>query len=153
MPNYLLDVPHRAQLDEAGCLLACVEIVTTYLGRPLDQSQAGRLFESMSVGVPASRISRLERLGFSVIYAADATMEVLEEALSRGLPPIVFFNTDALEYWSISTDHAAVMIGLDDLNVRLNDPAYESAPQICSRDAFELAWTEFENRYALIALP
>jgi uncharacterized protein YvpB len=108
--------------------------------------------EAMPEGVPASRIKRLEKFGFKVVYGADATLDVLEAALNRGLPPIVILRTVALEYWDVVTDHAAVIVGLDETQVALNDPAFEDAPKVCSRTAFELAWSELDNRYAVIAL-
>ena len=152
MPASLLNVPHYPQVDEAGCLLAGVEMVTTYLGKRQLQPDLAKLLESMPEGVPASRIKRLEKYDFRVVYGADATIGVLEAALVRGLPPIIILRTVALEYWDVVTDHATVLVGLDNAQVFMNDPAFDDAPKVCSRAAFELAWSELENRYAVISL-
>ena len=138
MPASLLNAPHYPQVDEAGCLLAYVEMVTTYLGTRQLQPNLAKLLESMPEGVPASRIKRLEKYGFRVVYGADATIGVLEAALVRGLSPIIILRTIALEYWDVVTDYATVL--------------FDDALKVCSRAAFELAWSELENRYAVISL-
>lgn len=150
MPDSLLNVPHRKQIDEAGCLLACLEMVTEYLGDRRSQDYLSSLLEAMPEGTPASRVTRLSELGFHVAYCANGTMSDLETAIDRGIAPIVFFTTEGLEYWDVITNHAAVLVGLDPARASLNDPAFTFAPQSCSRDSFELAWMAFENRFALV---
>ena len=94
----------------------------------------------------------MEPLGFQVTYSIDAAFEDLAKMLQRGIPVIVLFRTVALEYWQLETDHAAVVIGIGATTIYLNDPAFERAPQTCSRAAFEFAWSELDNRFAVITL-
>ena len=61
--------------------------------------------------------------------------------------------TDDLPHWTINIHHAAVVIGYDDMNIYLNDPAFENAPLEASWGDFMLAWSEFDYRYALISSP
>ena len=148
----LLNVPHHPQIDETGCLLACIEMVTDFIGRRQSQQDLARLLGLSIGGVPGSRVKRLEPLGFQVTYNIDATFDDLVELLQRGIPVIVLFRTVALEYWQLETDHAAVVIGIDNTTIYLNDPAFERASQTCSRTAFEFAWSELDNRFAVITL-
>jgi hypothetical protein len=55
MPANLINVPHYPQLDESGCLLACVEMVRAYLRQRQLQPNLAKLLEVMPKGVPASR--------------------------------------------------------------------------------------------------
>ena len=77
MSPRLLNVPHHLQLDEAGCLLACIEMVTDSLGRRHPQRALARLLDATVGGVPGSRIKRLERLGYRVTYHTDAVFDDL----------------------------------------------------------------------------
>jgi uncharacterized protein YvpB len=43
-----------------------------------------------------------------------------------------------------------VVVGFDDQAVYVNDPAFEQVPQRIPRVEFELAWMEFDYRYAVI---
>jgi ABC-type bacteriocin/lantibiotic exporter with double-glycine peptidase domain len=150
MPPNLLRVEHIQQATEAGCLLACIQMVTRYLGREVTQHELAALLEAMPEGVPASRVRRLESLGFKVTYRQDVDLDTLLDWLARGIPVIVFLQTDALEYWTVNTDHAVVAIGLTDQTVFVDDPAFSHSPQACSVNAFLYAWSEFENRCAVI---
>jgi uncharacterized protein YvpB len=43
-----------------------------------------------------------------------------------------------------------LVVGFDEHAVYINDPAFEQAPQRVPRADFELAWLEFDYRYAVI---
>jgi ABC-type bacteriocin/lantibiotic exporter with double-glycine peptidase domain len=126
-------------------------MVTQYLGVHFTQTELASLFENLPEGVPASRITRLQRRGLKVIYAADGELDRLRQSIEQGLPPIIFLQTAALPYWKIDTAHAVVLLGLTDDEVYLDDPAFSESPQVCSLSAFQTAWQEFENRYAVIS--
>jgi uncharacterized protein YvpB len=64
----------------------------------------------------------------------------LRDVLAAGLPPIVFLNTGSLEYWQVDCAHVAVVVGIDDTWIYLNDPFFDSAPQKASLAAFLQAW-------------
>jgi ABC-type bacteriocin/lantibiotic exporter with double-glycine peptidase domain len=67
-PVNLLKVEHIPQKAEAGCLPACVQMVTHFLGKELTQAYLVALFEALPEGIPASRIKRLEQHDLKVIY-------------------------------------------------------------------------------------
>ena len=124
-------------------------MLTAYLGRPISQQHLARLFDTQDFGTPASRIRRLDQLGFSVIYESGS-VPLLWHQIESGVPCIVFVWTGDLPYWSVSTPHAIVVIAITDDAVWVNDPAFDAAPQKVPLGDFELAWSEFDYRCAVI---
>lgn len=59
----------------------------------------------------------------------EGTLDDLKQHIALGKPCIVFLDTAQLPYWSEGTFHAAVVVGIDDTHVYLNDPAFDQAPQ------------------------
>lgn len=77
-------------------------------------------------------------------------MEDLRSNLTAGHPCIVLLNTGDLSYWPYATDHAVLVVGIDEQAVYLNDPAFDEAPIRVSLIEFELAWMEMDFRYSVI---
>ena len=74
---------------------------------------------------------------------------------------IVAVRTDDLPYWlnrtdipdeEKATDHAVVVVGLDEQRVYANDPDFEQARQVIDLDEFLLAWLERDYEYVVIGL-
>lgn len=59
-------------------------------------------------------------------------------------------RTDELPYWNYATDHAVVVVGFIENHVYVNDPAFAAAPIAVPLAAFELAWMNFDYRYAVL---
>lgn len=150
MPTTWLNVPLLSQVDRAYCLPACVEMVSAFLGRPVKRAWLHRVLESTDIGTPGFKVLNLRRHGYDVTYAAATDERVLTQSLASGVPPIALLHTTHLPYWQRETAHAVVVIGVDADQVALNDPAFATAPQIVSRDAFMLAWSDFDYLYAVI---
>jgi hypothetical protein len=55
-----------------------------------------------------------------------------------------------LPYWDQVTNHAIVVVGLDDEFVYVHDPAFAVAPIQVSHGDFELAWQEWDEFYAVL---
>jgi hypothetical protein len=92
-------------------------------------------------------VDRLREQGFFVERGQGDT-ETLWSHLTTGLPVIVAVRTDDLPYWlnrtdipdeEKATDHAVVVVGLDEQTVYANDPDFEQAPQVIDLDEFLLA--------------
>lgn len=77
-------------------------------------------------------------------------MDELFGYLTNGRPCIALVRTAQLPHWTYATDHAVLVVGFDERAVYINDPAFEHAPQPVPRVDFELAWLEFDYRYAVI---
>ncbi|MBX3058239.1 MAG: C39 family peptidase [Anaerolineae bacterium] len=149
MPKTLLTVPHQKQQNEGDCLAACAAMVLDYLNRSIDYPQLLQLLKIKPFGAPASHVRFLEQLNLSVTYRVT-DMGGIENLLAQGQPIIVFVRTGELPYWDYSTDHAIVVVGIDDATIYVNDPYFTQAPIAVSRGDFELAWLERDYYYALI---
>jgi ABC-type bacteriocin/lantibiotic exporter with double-glycine peptidase domain len=149
VPNTLLSIPHRPQRSDGDCLAACAAMMLDHLGVPADYDRLLQLLDVKPYGTPGSRLNNLAGLGVQVRYA-QGTMDELFDYLTRKQPCIVLVRTDQLPHWAYATDHAVLVVGFDEHAVYVNDPAFEQAPQRVSRADFELAWLEFDYRYAVI---
>ena len=149
MPNTLLPIPHRLQRSDGDCLAACAAMALDYCGVPSDYDRLLKLLGVKPYGTPGSRLNNLTDLGVQVRYA-QGSLDELIDYLSSGQPCIVLVHTGHLPYWTCPTDHAVLVVGFDEQAVYVNDPAFEQAPQRVPRADFELAWIEFDYRYAIV---
>jgi len=125
-------------------------MVLAYLGDSVPEEELLALFDGTEFGTPANRLNRLGRMGYDV-EIGRGTLELLRSKLELGLPSIVLVHTAFLGYWTESTRHAVVVVGLDDEHAYLNDPAFESAPQKVSLNGFLAAWIEMDQISATIS--
>jgi len=150
MPTTWLNVPLLPQSDRADCLPTCVEMVLAFLERPVEPKWLRRVLESSGLGTPGFKLLNLNHHGYDVTYASATDERALTQALSVSVPPIVLLYTTHLPYWEHETAHAVVIVAMGKDQVTLNDPAFPASPQTISRDAFMLAWSDFDYLYALV---
>lgn len=150
MPLRLLQLEHRPQEEEAGCLAACAQMALARLGLQLSQGELNHLFELSSAGVPLSRLTRLKKFNVQVTIQQGDLVDLLQ-TVDQDLTPLVFVRTGQLSYWESDTQHVLLVSGYVGSDVFLNDPALPHAPQRVSADELMLAWDEFDNVYAVIA--
>lgn len=100
-------------------------------------------------GAPFRNLCYLEKLGVSVLIE-QGEVETLLSHLTQDNPPIVFVNTQELSYWSETTGHAVVVVGIEGDLIYLNDPALAEAPQVIPVAEFDLAWLELDQFYAIL---
>ncbi len=144
-----LNVPHHEQTQVADCLAACVSMALDYLGHSIDYPQLLDILRIGPLGAPRRNVLRLNRLKVDVTYH-EATFSLIAAYLQAGQPVIAFVDTGELAYWSVTTNHAVVVIGLDAEYVIVNDPAFASAPQRILVGEFELAWLNCDNACVVI---
>ena len=148
----LLPVSHRPQRQQSDCLSTCAAMVLHYFRVPYRYNQLLHLLRVEAHGTVFSHLRYLESLGVSV-HVGKGDMEVLHGQLNRGLPPIVAVDTGELRsYWRDAVSHAVVVVGMDEVFVYVNDPAFATAPQQIPMAEFELARQEQDDRYAVIGL-
>jgi ABC-type bacteriocin/lantibiotic exporter with double-glycine peptidase domain len=146
----LLNVPYLEQNDPGGCLSACAAMVLAYLEQPVLQEEVAQQLGARPWGTPASNIRRLATWGFRVTYETGSLSD-LAQRTEAGQAPIVFVRTVDLPYWQEDTPHAVVVVGVEGENIVLLDPAYpEQTPVSVSIDAFLLAWSHFDQAFAVI---
>jgi hypothetical protein len=123
-------------------------MVLDYLLVPLGYHPLRRLLGARAEGTPFSRLQRLQRHGLAVV-SGEGALPTLQTHLATGLPVIVDIRTWTLPHWRSrtdidelerDTDHAVVVVGLDQSNVYLNDPDFAEAPLATDHTAFLAAW-------------
>jgi ABC-type bacteriocin/lantibiotic exporter with double-glycine peptidase domain len=146
-----LNVPHREQTQSSDCLAACAAMVLAYLGRPVDYARLLAILQIGPVGAPRRNVLRLTRLGLDVTYR-EATFSLIATHLQAGQPVIAFVDTGELAYWSVTTNHAIVVIGLEAEHVIVHDPAFAATPQRIPFGEFEVAWLNCDNACAVVTV-
>jgi ABC-type bacteriocin/lantibiotic exporter with double-glycine peptidase domain len=141
MPNNWLNVPHFQQEFEYSCVAACVRMVLAHYGEPRTEVELRSILDTQPTGTRAGNIMGISSPAFEV-YLRPSNMAELSKVLSENQPPIVFLQTGLLEYWNMDIFHAAVLVGLDDVNAVLNDPYFAIAPQTTSLQSFEKVWSQ-----------
>ena len=124
-------------------------MVLTYLGVSFRYSRLLELLQVQPFGTPGHDLRFLDRLGINIVYR-DGDMLTLVDYLTSGLPCIVLVKTDFLSYWQYPSDHAVVVIGLENEKVYLNDPAFAEHPIKVTHAEFELAWMEVDYRFGVL---
>ncbi|MEM7127712.1 MAG: cysteine peptidase family C39 domain-containing protein [Chloroflexota bacterium] len=150
----LLNLSHQTQKQQSDCLAACAAMLLSALGIKFRYSHLVRLLKTRYYGTAFENLALLESLGVKIeIDRSDDfnNIEVLTKSLERGEPLVVAVETSELQtYWTHSTSHAVVVVGIDEQNVLLNDPAFEDAPKIVPINEFLIAWGEQDYRYAIL---
>ena len=149
MPSLSRSVPLLAQSDRADCLPACVEMVLASLGHAVKHEWPKQVLETSSLGAPGFKLLNLQAHGSEVVYASAINERPLMDALAANLPPIALVYTTHLPYWTRETAHAVVVVEFGE-KVVLLDPAFPNSPQVVAREAFMLAWSDFDYLYGII---
>lgn len=144
-----LGVPYIPQTRDSWCVPACVAMVAAFRGESLTQDDIARWLGTSDIGTPASRIQQLSKRGFEVIYRQGSLVEV-RSWLAKGTPCVLFVRTGELPYWEHDTPHAVVLVGFDEEDALLLDPAYEQVPAKTSLGDLMLAWSQLGYTYAVI---
>jgi hypothetical protein len=125
-------------------------MVLTFFGQPAERAWLRQVMESSDLGTPGFKVLNLRPHGYDVTYTAATDERVLIQALADGVPPIALLRTVHLPYWEHDSAHAVVIVAMDTDSVTLNDPVFPKTRQTVPRDAFMLAWLDFDALYALI---
>jgi uncharacterized protein YvpB len=103
-------------------------------------------------GVPHSRITRLRSSQVNIIHQTAQGLNDLGVYLNHDLPVIAFVQAKELPHWRGRwSQHAVVIVGIDQDNVYLLDPAAQSSVITVTHDDFLLAWDEMKFSYAVIS--
>lgn len=148
MPSVLLPVPHYSQSRDGMCLPACVRMVLAYNGLTLDEEAIARRLKTKDFGTPISNVLLLKQWR-PEIELGSFSEDRLKTELTGGRPVIARVWTAMLHYWEVDTSHVVVVVGFDEQNVFVNDPATETWPVQVSWNGFLAAWFEF-NQTAIV---
>jgi len=125
-------------------------MVLATLGDERTEAQLATVLGSYEFGTPASRVTRLTRLGYRVQFG-PSSLDELQLDLEDGLFPIVFVRADLLPWTDFGGFHALVLTAITSTDVALHDPTLDDGPTCLSVDGFLLAWEEFDCLAATIS--
>jgi ABC-type bacteriocin/lantibiotic exporter with double-glycine peptidase domain len=149
MPSASLNVPHFKQEFLYSCIPACARMVLAFFGAHHTEAELRTLMRTDPNGTPVRHLADLFHLGFDVTFVTT-DIAGLAAWLTKGIPPIALLDTASLPYWPVSCDHVAVVVGVDDTSVDLNDPYFDTAPQQGSHSAFHQAWSPNDCTVAIV---
>jgi ABC-type bacteriocin/lantibiotic exporter with double-glycine peptidase domain len=127
-------------------------MVLAALGEEFSEAQLATVMGSYEFGTPASRITRLCRLGYRV-KMGPASLDELRWHLEHGRYPIVFVRADFLLWADFGGLHAMVVGGMTATHALILDPALESGPTPLPLDELLLAWGELDQLMAVVSRP
>lgn len=153
-----LDVPQWRQQGPGDCLAACTAMVLAYLGERVAYNRLVHRLGTTESGTFFAHLDRLRSWRLA-IERAHGTLAIVQTQLETGRPVIVPVDTELLPYWMTRpdvteaeriTNHAVVVVGMDDHAIYVNDPDFDIAPQAVERGWFLDAWRHHEQWYVVI---
>ncbi len=146
---------HRRQQRESDCLVACADMVLTYLGIPLGYERLAKRLRAGRAFTPFSHLRYLEALGLPITLSEQGDVSLFAPNIEVGLPVIVGVQTLNWAHWGGEvTRHAVVVVGIDQAHgvIYINDPFFANAPIEMPLLTFETGWEELDRYYAVIGL-
>lgn len=124
-------------------------MVLTYQDRAVRYRQLLKLLGTKEFGTPFSNLRNLERLGVTV-HVETGSLEFLYAFLCDNVPIIASVQTSEFPHWNEASDHAVVVVGMNDSYLFINDPAFDTAPILVPHGDFDLAWLAQEELCGII---
>jgi ABC-type bacteriocin/lantibiotic exporter with double-glycine peptidase domain len=152
MPANLSSVPLLEQEFRYSCVPASARMALAHLGRAHDEVELRSILRTTTEGTDFDNLAELATLDLEVHFY-KGTASLLDYWLQAGYPAIVGLDTMFLGYWTIRCPHAAVVVGIDDDSVTLNDPMFPDEPKVVPMIEFLLAWGMPEYQTAVILPP
>ncbi len=146
----LLPISHRQQRQQSDCLVACAAMLLAYLQIPFNYPHLLKLLATKPFGTVFGNLRELRSLGLHVLIE-EGSLETLARHIDSGLPCITAIKTGP-PAWDHVTNHAVLVVGIDDQMIYLHDPEQASGPQTMSYEEFAVYWVEQDYFYAVIGL-
>ena len=146
----LLPISHRQQSQQSDCLAACAAMVLAYLQIPFTYPRLLKLLATKPFGTVFGNLRALQALGLYVLVE-EGSLETVTRHLNSGLPCIMAIKTGP-PTWNYVTNHAVLVVGVDEQTIYLHDPEQASGPQTMAYNEFAVYWVEQDYFYAVIGL-
>lgn len=136
----ILHVQHHKQRYQSDCLASCAAMMLSPLGVNVRYQRLMRLLNVQpGTGASIYNLRYLNPLNVSV-QIQDGDMDYLASRLNQAVPVLAAVDTVDLPGWSESTDHAVVVVGIDDSSIMYHDPWFDDGLYTVNRVQFESAW-------------
>ena len=156
MPKHLIQKVHFKQELATSCVPAAARIVLNFLGVTVEsEAYLRRILKTKSVGTNIFNLAYLkdEREWNVDVWSELGSLKRLEDYLIRyNIPVIAQIATDPLNYLTIPSAHALVVVGFDDEHIIVNDPLVDDQELPVPKDEFLQAWSIFQNLMIVIRL-
>lgn len=154
----LLNIANWRQPRNGECLAACAAMVLAHIGEQVNYQRLLQRLGTTESGTPFPNVDRL-RSWRLIIERSQGNWDILRQRLETAQPVIVPVATELLPYWLLRSDlsdaermteHAVVVVGMDEHQIYVNDPDFAEAPQVVERAWFAEAWQHHDGWYAVI---
>lgn len=135
-----LPVSHRQQRQQSDCLAVCAAMVLDYLQVPINYPRLLKLLETKPFGTVFGNLRSLQVLGLHVLIE-EGSRDRLAGYIATGLPCIAAIKTGP-PAWHHVTNHAIIVVGIDEETVYLHDPEQASGPQTMTYKEFAVYWVD-----------
>jgi len=147
----LTGVPDVMQSQTWSCGAGSFRAVLGYYGLSAVEANLIEMLNTTSTHgtYPWDIVNASEKLGFPAQWRENVTLDEVRASLEQGVPVIIDGqrfrdeNTSWDDTWD--TGHYMVIIGLDDKNVYLEDPAVIGSRLSVPRDTFVSLWHDYES--------
>ncbi len=146
---------HIQQTAIGYCLPACAQMALTQLGIQVSQNRlAHTLGTRVGVGTPFSRVERLTQLNVQIQLMQDISIDDLAAALATDAAVITAITTTpGLPGWgNIRTQHTILPVNATTEQIAYHDPMLAHGPVSALLTEFLLAWSEMDERTAILSL-
>lgn len=136
MSKVYLKVPYFKQDTDYSCGPACLQMVFAYYHkRASEVSLIQQLRTNGKIGTtPGWMISIVRKYGFYAYVSNDSSFEEIRYFLDIGKPVVVYFVEPVTH-----DDHYAVVVGMENGNIILNDPMNGKQYTI-TKKSFDRCW-------------
>ena len=148
-----LKIPHYEQKLSNSCLPASVRMVLAYYGTKKSEESLRRLLKTKAAGTNPLNVTYLRDWNFKV-SVSFSNLDELKDYIFQEKPIIVLLWTGELSYWNSKEYfdylHSVVVVGFDEENVFINDPAFPNYPILIPYNEFLEAWSYSQQMLILI---
>ena len=128
-------------------------MVLAYLGILRTYDWLSKVLETTAIGTPFFHVKKLSvALSVVVELGNHALLAQFEPILESGLPVLATVDSDDGQYWPHYPNHVVVIVGFNNDEVYVNNPALGEAPQTIDMNTFLWAWSRRDYEYAVIRL-
>lgn len=101
--------------------------------------------------MPATNVTFLRSPQLEVDYTVGASFDNVVHWLQTTVPVIAFVQAGELPHWhGVKSQHAVLVVGCEDQQLYIHDPALAHGPIQIPLADFLLAWDEMDTRCAVI---
>ena len=128
-------------------------MVLAFQGIIRGEEELCRLLDTQPAGTPVLNLLLLnQHLVRCHVEVDSASFDDLAQWLQEDSPPISFVSTGLLSYWQAECLHALVVVGIEEQQVFVHDPAFDAAPLTIPRDEVLAAWGELSHLAARLTI-